>query len=199
MNASRWLTDVWNAYQATRIWKRGMGYAVARPVFGIGLGNFPSAEGRSRVALQQFSQGRGWKWSAPHNSLVQITSELGFIAGSLFIVVIVGSIASLVRTFRETQGQDQLPAFLALSIVGYAVTGFFLTWAFYDLPYVLFGLAAGVLVQYSSGQAAADPTQGSIPTAAAQPRRSPLWSPPSERIPRAPDLRPETVAHAKSS
>jgi O-antigen ligase len=180
------------------IWKRGIGYAVANPILGIGLANFGSMEGRTDIAKAQKAKGKGWKWSAAHNSLVQITAELGFIAGALFVTIILGSIINLVRAHRRNQGLDQLPAFLALSVVGYAITGFFLSWAYYDLTHVLFGLAGGVLIQYSSRNMTAGAALAAPAGPPRLPRRSPMWIPPAGKAPRAPDFRPQPTEPAES-
>ena len=61
------------------IWKRGFSYAKDRPLFGVGLGNFNSAEGRSDASIARSESGRGFKWGTAHNSYVQVMAELGFI------------------------------------------------------------------------------------------------------------------------
>ncbi len=130
------------------VWTRGMGYATDYPLLGVGLGNFGTAEGRlSAISQERAARRQGWKWGAAHNSFVQIAAELGLIAGSAFVILILGSIAALVQLHRKRRDHaDLLPPLLALSILGFAVAGFFLSWAYYDLTYALLALAAAVLM-----------------------------------------------------
>jgi len=133
------------------VWTRGMGYALANPILGVGIANFRTAEGWSQPAQEAADAGRGWKWSAAHNSFIQITAELGFIAGLTFLWLVIRSIAQLLARGRRHGGPrtrgppDLLAPMLGLSLVAYAVSGFFLSFAYYDLVYILFGLAAAVL------------------------------------------------------
>lgn len=73
------------------IWKRGLGYAAANPVTGVGFGNFPIAEGRTLEDL-----GYGVKWSTAHSAYVLVLAELGFPGLVLFL-------AALFTIYRETR------------------------------------------------------------------------------------------------
>src|SRR3989442_5194268 len=60
------------------IWKRGIEYMVTYPVFGVGVGVFPMAEGiLAPEAREQRQYGRNFKGSAGHNPFIQIRAELG--------------------------------------------------------------------------------------------------------------------------
>ncbi|MGH7560645.1 MAG: O-antigen ligase family protein [Gemmatimonadales bacterium] len=137
-----------------QVWKRGIGYAIERPIFGVGLGNFNSAEGRSQVAQDVQASGRGFKWGTAHNSFVQVIAELGFIGGGCFVFMIFGSIVGLVRLHRRTGRVDLLPPLFAIAFTGFAGSAFFLSWGYYDLTYVLIALSAGILMQSMPGQGA---------------------------------------------
>ena len=135
-----------------QVWKRGLGYMAAHPLFGVGAGNFPAAEG----TLSPFARAsvlRGVKWSVSHNSYIQVGAELGVPGLILFI-------ATLWSAFRALQGVQgrptalgrgerspppaQLGQALTASLIGYLVGGFFLSLAYRDLLFVLVALAAGM-------------------------------------------------------
>jgi O-antigen ligase len=127
-----------------QVWKRGLGYAVQYPVTGVGIGNFMTAEGRLSALARERQPGRGLKWSAAHNSFVQITAELGLIAGLAFLYLFARSIILLFRYGRSIRGELIGPV-LAISLLAFAVGGFFLSFAYADLLYLLFALATAVL------------------------------------------------------
>lgn len=134
-----------------QVWKRGIGYALSNPVLGVGLHNFSTAEGRlSEMGQRRAERGDGWKWSAAHNSFLQVFTELGLVAGVVFLVLVLRTAYTLTLWYRNRERirgpPDLLPPFLGLSFVGYAVTGFFLSFAYYDILYVLLGLACAVML-----------------------------------------------------
>lgn len=138
------------------VWKRGWGYATSHPVFGVGIDNFTTAEGRlSSLARDREVAGRGMKWSVAHNSYLQVLSELGFVAGAAFLLLIVGSIVELtVSEARQPRvrglAAGTLGPLLGISILGYAVTGIFLSFAYYDAIYVALAMSAAILVRRGS-------------------------------------------------
>src|SRR5258706_8065626 len=72
-------------------------YALTHPVFGLGPGNFSTAEGKAHRDL----------WEPAHNSFATVASECGFPALILFIGGIGGSFAIFRRVGRETQGDPR--------------------------------------------------------------------------------------------
>jgi O-antigen ligase len=116
------------------VWKRGMGYMADNPVLGVGANAFWVAEGRlsEMAALQQY--GIGMKWSAAHNSFVQIGAELGVIGLVAFCVMLARAVltAHRLRALAPGATPDEvaLGQALAASLVGYAVAGFFLSQAY---------------------------------------------------------------------
>jgi O-antigen ligase len=133
------------------VWKRGFSYALAHPLFGVGLGNFNSAEGRSEASLERSESGKGFKWGTAHNSYVQVMSELGFIGGACFVTLIFGSIITLIIMHRRGGHGDMLAPLFALSMTGFAASAFFLSWGYYDLPYVMIAIACAMLMRWNSG------------------------------------------------
>jgi O-antigen ligase len=134
-----------------QIWQRGMGYMLEHPVLGVGLNNFPVAEGTiSAMALEHPDQA-GVRWDQAHNTFVQVGAELG-IPGLLFLVTMLGgAYGALRRVARQrpapqtgVRGPSQLADALTASLVGFIVGGFFLSLAYHEMLYTLVALAAGL-------------------------------------------------------
>jgi O-antigen ligase len=127
------------------VWKRGLNYMAKRPVIGVGVNSFYVAEGTlSPLAeLQQF--GRGLKWSAPHNSFVQIGAELGVTGLIVFLLLLRAAYrAAMANVIRDKDGKLKEPGALGLafaaSITGFVVSGFFLSQAYAAFLYTLLGM-----------------------------------------------------------
>jgi O-antigen ligase len=135
------------------VWKRGLRYAITHPLTGVGIDNFRTAEGKlSGLAEERQREGRGLKWSAAHNSFVQVFAELGLIAGMAFVVLIFKSTWHLmVKIGKATRAQgpnaDLLGPLLGVSMLAFAVSGFFLSFAYYDIAYILLALASAILLR----------------------------------------------------
>ena len=131
-----------------QIWKRGIGYMLRNPLFGVGAGNFPTAEGTISVVARTAPIGKGVKWYEAHNSFVQVGAELGVPGLLLFVAMLASAFRMLAvvrRTVqRSTRDRSPPPAALAetlqASLVGYVVGGFFLSLAYRDLLLVLLGI-----------------------------------------------------------
>lgn len=120
-----------------QLWQRGIGYMELRPVFGVGVGGFPSAEGQlSEEAREARAHGRGVKWSEPHNSFVQAGAELGIPGLLLFI----GMLWTAAHGLRGKRNSGLAVAMIG-GIVALAVGGFFLSLAYKEMLYTLMGLA----------------------------------------------------------
>ncbi|HEY9225987.1 MAG TPA: O-antigen ligase family protein, partial [Gemmatimonadaceae bacterium] len=122
--------------------KRGFGYLMRNPVTGIGLWNFPRAEGTLSEAAQAFEEGgAGVKWSTTHNSYLQALVEMGIIGGVLFAALIIVGIG-FGRTVRRMTGArptlhgsgqllvTNVAEYLPIAFIGFAVTCFFLSFAY---------------------------------------------------------------------
>lgn len=129
------------------IWKRGIGYMLSNPFTGVGANAFPVAEGTISPLAERQQRGIGLKWSAAHNSFVQIGAETGFIGLGLFITLLVFAGRALVTRKRARFRGDASPAeaiaqTFAAALVGYCVAGFFLSQAYSPYLYTLLGLIA---------------------------------------------------------
>jgi len=136
-----------------KVWKRGVGYMLQHPVFGVGGANFPTAEGTLSPLAAEALLGRPVKWSVAHNSFLQVGAELG-IPGLIFFLGMFGSaFAALKRVQRNRAVQPpgarsppaaQLAQALMAALIAYIVGGFFLALAYHELLYTLVALVAAL-------------------------------------------------------
>ena len=138
-----------------QIWKRGMGYLEEYPLSGVGLGNFPRAEGTISVKARHHTYGTGIWFAAPHNSWVQVSAELGIPGGIMFTCLVLGGMWSLVRLRRRLPSTwirgspDERFLYIACellpaSYIGFAFTAFFLSFAYLDPIYILTAFTAAL-------------------------------------------------------
>jgi len=115
------------------IWKRGIGYFLQNPLTGVGIGNFPVAEGEGLD-----DQGFGVKWNTAHNAYVLAAAELG-IGGIVLFIAILLSVSrqakrsSRVRCRGREPPDNELVAVAdatKYSVVGYSVAAIFLSATF---------------------------------------------------------------------
>jgi O-antigen ligase len=112
---------------------------VKNPVLGVGPNVFSIAEGMSH-------EGEG-KWSAAHNSFVQIGAELGITGLVLFLSMLISSVKSLYSArSRLPVGAPEINFICAIEVgfYGYAATGFFLSQGYATLLFLLVGLSVVV-------------------------------------------------------
>ncbi len=135
------LTNVEDDYNYTayggrkQIWKRGRGYIMEHPLTGVGVGNFPVAEGDYAAQL-----GRPAKWSAPHNAYLQAFAEMGIPGGLIFVAILFATAKRAWPMWKQTRsiGEWHRPEYLA-ALAAFAAGGYFLSQAYF---YLLFGLCA---------------------------------------------------------
>jgi O-antigen ligase len=136
------------------VWKRGLKYMADRPLLGVGLRNFPMAEGRlSEESKASMERGRGFKWSAAHNSFLEVGVELGVLGLALFVTMLVSALRALRRirsrhrwSAQTTRQREVALAFtLSAAFVGFIVCGFFLSAWYFSYLYMLFGLVIGLV------------------------------------------------------
>lgn len=163
------------------VWKRGMGYMLQNPMTGVGVDAFPVAEGMISELADRQQYGIGLKWSAAHNSFVQAGAELGIFGLIAYCLL-------LLRAFRTARGprrprtsatmkasdEDLMGQALAGSVVGYAVTAFFLSQAYAAYAFVLYALIVGL---DRVRQRSVDVTPRSVSTAIGGQQHEPIPSP----------------------
>ena len=133
------------------VWRRGLRYITADPFLGVGMANFPLAEGMlSEEGRARAERGAGFKWSVAHNTFLEVAVELGLIAFTLFVAALVIAFRVLhrLRAARPLQDPGVLRrvAFactLIASLVGFIVAGFFVSAEYFSYLYVLLGLSMG--------------------------------------------------------
>lgn len=142
------------------LWRRGLGYVAADPFLGVGMANFPLAEGMlSEESRARAERGAGFKWSVAHNSLLEVAVELGLIAFALFLAALFIALRTMhrIRAARPLQDPEVLRkvAFactLIASLVGFIVAGFFVSAAYYSYLYALLGLCVGLAKIHGGSQ-----------------------------------------------
>lgn len=113
------------------IWKRGLTLMVNHPLLGTGAGSYAVADGTTHE----------WgKWSAAHNSFIQIGVELGIIA-LIFQIKLIQISLQAVRRQVDGYPLQWLPKGVEVGLYGYCVGAFFLSWAFSSLFYFFIALS----------------------------------------------------------
>jgi O-antigen ligase len=165
-------------YGRSGIAKRGIGYMLGHPLFGVGVANFARAEGTiSPIASARLSQGLSVEWIAPHNTYVQVGAEMGVPAVVIWLSLLFGGTVGLWRIGKrlpaswegesaERKFLSDVCVFLPISFLGFAVTSLFLSHAYTIVAYILFAYLGGAYLlvhrelQRDSGDAPAS-TSGS--------------------------------------
>lgn len=176
-----------STYGRRQVALRGLGYMAENPVTGIGVGNFGRAEGTLSAYARDFvdETGARIKWSAAHNSFIQVAAEMGIPGLILWSLLPFGGLVTLRRLRRSlprawARGDPDrrflyaTTLYLPIAIVGFLSTCIFVSFAYLDPIYYLGALIAGCL-------AVARPMQSALraQAQAGQPRqvRSPVGTP----------------------
>jgi O-antigen ligase len=132
------------------VWTRGIGYMVTHPILGVGINDFGVAEG---VLSGKTNEGYGIKYSAAHNSFVQIGAELGVLGLIAFVAMLWTAAAGCRRVVRiRTRGppstilqeQQAVAGAAEAALLAFAVGGFFLSFAYQPVTFFLVAMALGV-------------------------------------------------------
>jgi O-antigen ligase len=146
----------------TEIWKTGLVLLATHPL-GLGIDGFVTAEGL-------YHGGIG-KWSAAHNSFLQIGVELGVAGLIVFLLMIARTLQDLrtlqakpkkitvpgdLRKQEEARGSPNLigplAAALEISLWGFVMGGFFLSQAYSGLLYIVLALSLACMRLANQGQ-----------------------------------------------
>jgi len=122
------------------VWARARGYIIENPLFGVGVGNFPFAEGET--CKHNFPD-QGCKWSTTHNSWLQAGAELGIPGMILFIAMLLRGANEALRLWVPKLGPQgmHVPELFA-ALIGFATAATFLSHAYFYLMFGLLGLIA---------------------------------------------------------
>lgn len=149
-----------NDYGRRQVWTRGIGYMMGSPITGIGIGNFTRAEGTISDPATSFNldpDRRRIKWSVAHNSFLETGAEMGIPGLILFSSLVFGGMVAMVRLRKRlpaawARGDPQerflfhLALYMPVSLLAFAVTGFFVSFAYQDPVYILAAFMAGLYV-----------------------------------------------------
>jgi len=134
-----------------KVWDRGLGYLADRPVLGVGISNFQTAEGTLSPLARRGERGLAVYWTAPHNTFIQTGAELGVPGLLLFIGLFATAFVSLRRVARHTRSMSppagdvsRLAQTLMAALLGFAVGAFFLSLAYTDIVYTLAAFVVGL-------------------------------------------------------
>ena len=130
------------------IWKRGIQYMLKRPVLGVGANAFSIAEGTmAEQAAARRAMGMGFKWSAAHNSYIEIGAELGVLGLAAFLFMMVAAFREARRIGRSAfaRADRLLGHALAALILGFGIGGAFVSQAYATFLY----FALGILIALS--------------------------------------------------
>jgi O-antigen ligase len=143
--------------------KRGIGYMKAYPIFGVGIDNFGRAE--CEISGEIIGAG-GSRCGAPHNSYVQAGSETGVPGLIVWVSIVLGGMWALLKFRRRLpvhwRRGNQTERFLynathyfAIGLAGFAVSAFFVSFAWLDILYTLTGYITGLYVSVAVYRASA--------------------------------------------
>ena len=156
--------NVTDPYGRVEIAKRGVGYMLGRPVFGVGVDNFPRAEFTISPLLRTPLAGGLIRAIAPHNTYVQVGAEMGLVALVLWVSIILTAVVGLRRCARairrriaiegltfESHFLSKCFVYFPVSFLGFAVTSYFVSHAYTPPFYILTALLSGVLLLHKRG------------------------------------------------
>jgi O-antigen ligase len=134
-----------------QIWQRGVGYMLDHPILGVGPDNFGAAEGTLSPLAHRQQYGIGVRWSAAHNSFIQVGAELGLPGLAFYVAMLAAAFGALRRTDRlqrravekDAVGLELTQA-LTAALLGFVIGSFFLSLAYSEMLYTLLALAAGM-------------------------------------------------------
>jgi O-antigen ligase len=137
-----------------QVWTRGLGYMATHPLLGIGLDNFEIAEG---VLSGKINRGYGVRYTAAHNSFVQIGAEVGIFGLAAFVVAFWSAARGCRRVLRAASrdrsrnprladDETRLAGAALCALMGVATTGFFLSLAYHPIIFFAFAACIGVRV-----------------------------------------------------
>jgi O-antigen ligase len=137
--------------------KRGLGYMMNYPIFGVGIHNFWRMECIEGEKVETRKIGHGIRCTPPHNSFIEAAAELGIPGVIMWSSLIFGGIESMRRMRRRlpagwrTGDREErflylMTQYLIVAFVGFAVTSFFLSFAWIDIIYILAAFTAGMYV-----------------------------------------------------
>jgi O-antigen ligase len=162
--------------------KRGIGYMLHYPIFGLGINNFWRAECFISDKAVNHVAGTGLRCTPPHNSYLQAGAELGIPGLILWVTLVWGCIVTGLKLrkrlpMRWLHGDPEqrflylASMYIPVAMIGFATTSVFLTFAWMDMVYIVAALTTGLIL--AAEQKLRAEQNGGTPAAvaAAAPRR----------------------------
>jgi len=146
----------WDAQDGRRaVAERGLGYMLGYPICGLGIQNFWRAECFMSEKAANRVVGNGIRCTPPHNSYIQAGAETGVPGLILWSTMVFSGIigASRVRKRlpraweRSADAEERFlylsSMYLPLAMIAFAVTAFFLSFAWIDMVYMVMAMICG--------------------------------------------------------
>ena len=155
----------------TEIWKQGLVLMAKYSVIGAGIGGFEVAEGLSHSGVG--------KWSAAHNSFIQVGTELGIVGLAAFVALFVVSIRNVRAVVRAARSNavlaplEWIASGVEIALYTFIVVGFALSAAYTPLLYFLFGMSTALRLQSQRQTAAPVPVEAVTPRVRSRAQRVP--------------------------
>jgi O-antigen ligase len=138
------------------VMERGIGYMIQYPA-GLGIANFPRAECTISPKIGSRRLNGPLRCTPPHNSYLQAGTELGVPGFLIWISIVIGGIFAPQRLRRRlpkswdrgTRSERFIygaTSFFPVSMIGFAVTSFFVSFAWMDPVYLMAALLTGLYV-----------------------------------------------------
>ena len=121
------------------LWAGGRDLIQDNPWFGVGPGNFPHVIGRYRQGTDHY---------VAHNNYMNTAAEAGVPGLMLYLALFAGALMVLERSLRSASDERLRPLarMLQASLIGYLVTGMFISRQDMALAYLLVGWALALSV-----------------------------------------------------
>jgi probable O-glycosylation ligase (exosortase A-associated) len=138
-----------SAMQRLLAWSVAWNIALERPLVGAGFDFYASPDNERWLSygdrdLQRYSTIS----RAAHSIYFQVLGEHGFVAFGLYLLLLVTAFRKCTRLRKATVGNPELEwignyaSAIRLCLIGYVVTGAFLSQAYFDLAWIYFSLPA---------------------------------------------------------
>jgi len=167
--------------------QRGLGYMIKYPLFGLGISNFPRAECTISPKLEDLDRTGPIRCTAPHNSYIEAGAELGVPGLIVWISLLVGGIVTMLRmrgrlppSWRRGSDSQRFlygaTTFFPLALISFAVTAFFVSFAWLDPLYLMSAFIGGwYIAMRGQRQLATGPNAGGVTSSVGRARRMPGW------------------------
>jgi putative inorganic carbon (hco3(-)) transporter len=131
------------------VWKRGISYMLANPLFGVGVDCFPLALGDERAR-----EGLRPRWQTAHNSFLLVGAETGIIGFVLFALMNLNAFKTFSKAGKDSISENlrKIGEMAKIGFAGHFVCIIFLSqsYSFYWAFYIAFSSAIDRFIQTES-------------------------------------------------